>query len=113
MTANIISDYKQPNVCPEMIQFSVVFTSVNGRKEEYIFFDLSISDCLHKCAAFINYMFQIQGMDYVYIFPVNCTDTYRYVYKRSNGMKGRYKIIKCEPDYQLTFFQVRIEFLGS
>lgn len=111
MNTTVISDYSGLKEHPQMIQFSVVFTDVNGRKEEFIFFDFSIANCIGKCTALINYMFQIKGMDYVYIFPVNSTLSFRNVYNRTKGMMGRYKLIKCQPDHQLTFNQVHIEFL--
>lgn len=113
MNTQIISDYKQVEDRPRLVQFSVVFTSINGRKEEFIFFAFSLSDCVDKCAAFINYMFQIQGKDYVYIFPVNSTTSFRNIYRRVKGMKGEYKIIQCQRDDQLTFYEVRTIFLGS
>ena len=112
MNANIISDYSGLKEYPRMIQFSVVFTDINGRKEEFIFYDYSITNCVGKCTALINYMFQIQGVHYVYIFPVNITLSYRNVYSRTKGMMGRYKLLKCQPNRQLTFYQVRLEFLN-
>lgn len=113
MNTQIISDYKQQKDGPRLEQFSVVFTSVNGRKEEFIFFGFSLSSCVERCSAFINYMFQIQGKDYVYIFPVNSTFSFRNVYRKIKGMPGEYKLIQCQRDAQLTFYEVRAIFLGS
>lgn len=113
MNARIISDYRRLEDCPKLVQFSVVFTNIYGKKEEFIFFGFSLTSCVIKCTAFINFMFQIQGMNYVYIFPINSTLSFRNVYSRGNGMSGKYKLIQCERDSQLTLDQVRALCLSS
>ena len=113
MNTNIISDYRQLKDCPRLVQFYVVFTNVNDRKEEYVFLGFSLSACVERCMALINYMFQIKGMDYVYIFPANSTLSFRNIYSRQIGMGGKYKLIQCQSNYQLTFDKVRAAFLNS
>lgn len=112
MNTRIISDYKQIKDCPGLVQFSVIFTDGNDKKEEFIFFSFYLSDCVKKCAAFINYMFQIKGMNYVYIFPINSTLSFRNVYRRNKRMGEIYELIRCQQDEQLTLDKVQAIFLG-
>ena len=101
MKSNIISNVVSLKEKPDFLRFSLTFISKTGNKEEYIFFDSTISQCVIKTIAFVNFMFRFRGMMIVYIFPTNCPSYYRNIYRRADGADGRYKIVKSHPEIQL------------
>lgn len=101
MKSNIISNVLSLKEKPDYLRFSVTFVSKMGAKEEYIFFETSVSQCVIKTIAFVNFMFRCRGMMVVYIFPTNSSSFYRNIYRRADGADGHYKIVKCHPEIQL------------
>ena len=110
MKTEILSDITQQANPSKLMRFAVVFTAIGNNKEEYIFFDNSLTNCIKRCTALINYMFQVQHMHSVYIFPTNSTLTRRTVYGRSYARSGNYRMLECKKDSQLTFEYVRYMF---
>lgn len=106
MKTNIISNVVSLKEKPFFLRFSLTFIAKSGEHEEYIFFDSTIAQCVIKSIGFINFMLRVRGMKVVYIFPVNSSSFYHSVYRCADGENGRYKIVKCDPEFQLDIFTV-------
>lgn len=113
MKPKIISDITLQKDAPKALRFSVVFIDIMGKTKEFIFYDNSISLCVTKCTAFINYMLRYGSMSVVYIFPTNDTTIHRTAYGKVDGFRGVYKLIQCPIEGQLTLDFVRAQFLDS
>lgn len=113
MKTKILSEITLQKDAPKALRFSVVFIDIMGKTKEFIFFDNSISLCVTKCTALINYMFRFGGMSVVYIFPTNDTTFHRTAYGKADGLRGEYKLIQCPIEGQLTLDFVRAQFLDN
>lgn len=111
MTQRIISNITSLKERPNAFHFSVVFIDKLNNKEEFIFICNSISQCVSQCTGLINYMFRYKGMSLLYIFPTNCTSTYRTTYAKTDGFTGVYKMLKCQEDVPLTLDDVRSSYI--
>lgn len=112
MKQTIISTITSLKERPNASQFLVAFDSGMGRKEEFLFIGITLSQCVTQCTALINYMFACKGATVVYIFPTDSTTTYRTVYGRVNGSRGDYRMLLCKPNSPLTLEDVRAYYIG-
>lgn len=112
MKQNILSNITSLKERPNALQFNVTFVDYLDNKEEFLFIGNTLSQCVTQCTALINYMFACKGAAVVYIFPTDCTTTYRNIYGRVNGSRGDYRMLLCKPDQQLTLADVRAYFIG-
>lgn len=105
------SKYLSASIIPEELTrpflFDIVFIDGMGGTEEYSFLDYSLSLCVIKCTALINYVFRFHKMNAVYIFSTNSATTYRNVYRQENGLQGEYKLLHCQKGSVLTLDVVR------
>lgn len=107
MMAKYVSNSILPEERRRSILFDIVFIDAMGTTEEFVFVDSSLSLCVIKCTALINFMFRFHHMNTVYIFPTNSATTFRNVYRQENGLQGEYKLLKCDPNSVLTLDVVR------
>lgn len=107
MMAKYVSNSILPEERRKSILFDIVFIDAMGTTEEFVFVDSSLSLCVIKCTALINFMFRFHRMNTVYIFPTNSATTFRNVYRQENGLQGEYKLLKCNPNSVLTLDVVR------
>lgn len=112
MKPRIISNITSLKVRPNAFLFHVVLVAPLGVTEEYLFIGSSLAQCVTHCTALINYMFLHKFMSAVYIFPAECSTTYRNVYGRVNGSRGDYRMLLCKPDTPLTLEDVRAYYIG-
>lgn len=103
MKSNILSNVISLKEEPSFLRFTLAFIDKSGEREEYIFFDSTISQCVIKTIGFVNFMLRCRAMKVVYIFPTNSPSYYRHIYRRADGEDGRYKIVQCHPSIQLDF----------
>lgn len=107
----MVGKYVSNSILPEERRkstlFDIVFIDAMGEMEEFFFVDNSLSLCVIKCTALINYMFRFHRMNAVYIFPISSGTTYRNVYRQENGLQGEYKLLQCQPNSVLTLDVVR------
>lgn len=113
MASKVLSNVTSLNGLPSSFQFLVVFVDPIGHTKEFVFISSSLAQCVTQCTALINYMFLYKYMSAVYIFPTNINTVYRNVYERMNGLKGRFKLIKCNMDVILTWEDVRAHYVGD
>lgn len=107
MMGKYVSNSVLPEERRKSIVFDIVFIDGMSAAEEFVFVDSSLSLCVIKCTALINYMFRFRGMNVVYIFPTDSATTYRNVYRQENRLQGEYKLLKCNPNSVLTLDVVR------
>lgn len=112
MKQNILSNITSLKEQPNASQFIVAFIGYAGRTEEFVFISNTLSQCVAKCTALINYMFQCNAMHTVYIFPTESTTTYRNIYRRMDGSHDGYNRLLCKPDMPLTLADVRAYYIG-
>ena len=102
----------RPEGLKQSIIFAIAFINRTGKADIYTFVDSSLSQCVIKCTAFINYMFQFCHMNTVYIFPTNDNTTYRNVFRQEYGFQGDFKMLLCDPNLVLTYQVVRERWFG-
>lgn len=107
MMAKYVSNSILPEERRRSILFDIVFIDAMGTTEEFVFVDSSLSLCVIKCTALINFMFRFHRMNTVYIFPTSSGTTYRNVYRQENSLQGEYKLMQCQPNSVLTLDVVR------
>lgn len=113
MKPRILSDITLQKDAPKALRFSVVFIDIMGNTTEFVFYDTSVQQCVIKCTALINYMLRYGGMSVVYIFPTNDITILRSVYSKVDGLTGKYKLIECPVNKQMTLDFVRDKVLNS
>lgn len=107
MMGKYVSNTILPEERRKSTLFDIVFIDSMGTTEEFLFVDNSLSLCVIKCTALINFMFRFNKMNTVYIFSTDSGTTYRNVYRQENGLQGEYKLLKCKPNSVLTLGVVR------
>lgn len=107
MMGKYVSNSILPEERRKSILFDIVFIDAMGEMEEFLFVDNSLSLCVIKCTALINYMFRFHKMNAVYIFPTDSGTSFRNVYRQENGLQGEYKLMKCKPNSVLTLGVIR------
>lgn len=113
MTTKYLSNSILPEELTRPFIFDIVFIDAMGRTEEYAFMDYSLSLCVIKCTALINYVFRFHKMNTVYIFSNSSATTYRNVYRQEYGLQGEYKLMPCQKGSVLTLDVVRTRWFDN